>query len=98
MTGIEAPRVTAHADDAGFFLNADEAFGIRQRVRDGNLDLHMLAGAHAQLSLRRVHPSGRRQDHGFQARLLQALGEIARKMRDMEFLGHLFRRDLIPAR
>ena len=70
VTGVKPPRVTAHADDAGFFLHSNQAFGIRQRVRDRNFDLHVLAGAHALLALRRVHSGGRRQDYCFEAGLL----------------------------
>ena len=97
MAGIEAPRVAAHADHAGLFLHFYEALGIRERVRDGNLDLDMFSGAHALLALLRVHLSGRRQDHRFEAGLLQALGEIARPMWDLEFLRDFFRGGLIAA-
>ncbi len=90
MAGIEAPRVPAHADDAGFFLHFYQALGIRERVRNGDFDLHVLSGAHALFALLGVHLRGRCQDHRFQAGLLQALSEIASPVRDLEFLGHFF--------
>ena len=97
VAGIEAARVAAHADDAGFFLHLHQALGIRERVRDGNLDLHVLAGAHALHALLGVHPGGRRQDHGFEAGLLQALAEIAGQVRNLESLRHFFGGRLISA-
>ena len=97
MAGIEAPRVAAHADDAGFFLHFHEALGIRESIRDGDFDLDVLSRAHALLALLRVHLRGRREDHRFEAGLLQALGEIARPVRNLEFLRDFFRGGLIAA-
>src|ERR1700686_5283496 len=98
MAGIEAARVASHADDAGFFLHSDQALGIRESVRDGDLDLDMFPCAHALLALLRVHLSGSRKDHRFEAGLLQALAEIACPMRNLEFLRDFFGGGLISTR
>ena len=53
VAGIEAARVAAHGDHAGFLLHLHQPFGIGQIVRDRDLDQHVLAGAHALLALLR---------------------------------------------
>ena len=84
MAGIKTARVAAHTDDARFFLHFHQARGIRQGVRDRNLDLHVLSGAHALLALRGVHSGGRGENHGFEAGLLQALAKVAGPVRNLE--------------
>src|SRR5580704_7794662 len=98
MAGVEAARVSAHADDACFLLHFCEALGISERIGNGDLDLNVFSRAHALLALLRVHLRGCREDHRFEAGLLQAFCEIARPMRDLEFLGHFFRGGRISAR
>ena len=90
MAGIEAARVAGHGDESGLLLRFQNALGIGQRIGHGDLHLHVLAGAHALHGLIGVHLRGRGQDHCFQTGLLQALAQIARPMRNAEFLGHFF--------
>ena len=59
----------------------------------GNLDLHVLAGAHALLGLVGVHLRGRGQNHGFDAGLFQAFApDRSSNAGYSEFLGHFFGR------
>src|SRR5690606_7647256 len=62
-----------------------------------NLHLHMLAGFEALDGLAGVHLCRCGQDHGIQARLPEAFGEITRVMRDAELLRHLTRGFLVAA-
>ncbi len=50
------------------------------------------------LGLLGVHLGGRCQDHGFQAGLFQAFGQIAGEMGNLVFPGYFLRRGLIAAR
>ena len=75
---VEAARVAGHRDEAGLLLHLDDRLGVRQRVGHRDLDLDVLAGAHALHRLLGVHLRGRRQDDGLDARLRQALAEVAR--------------------
>ena len=76
VRGIEAARVAAHADEAGFLLHARQLFGVGEVVGDRNFDLHVFAGAHALDALLGVHLRGRGEDRGLDAGLREALVEI----------------------
>ena len=91
MARVETARVAAHGDQARFLLNPGQPLGILQCVRDRYLDHDVLAGAHALLALIGMHLRGRSQDGGLNAWLFQALGEIARPMRNAELSGDFFR-------
>ena len=88
VAGIEAARVTSHGHQARLLLHLHQLFGVGQVVRHRDFDHHVLAGLQALYGLRGVHLGRRRQQHGVQAWLLQALCQVARVMRDAEFLCH----------
>ncbi len=88
MAGIEAARVAAHGDEAGFLLRLQHGFGIREAVGQRNLHLHMLAGPQALDGLLRMHLRGRGEDHRRKSRLLETCGEIPGVVRDAELLRH----------
>ena len=89
MARIEASRVAAHCDDAGLLLHAHQSLGIGEIVGNRNLDHHMLAGAHAHLTLGGMHLRRRGEDRRLDAGLLQAFGQVGRPMRDAEFFRDL---------
>ena len=91
VAGIEAARVAGHGDEARLLLHRDDLLGIREVVRHRDLDLHVLAGVHALDGLGGMHLRGRGEQHGVEARLLQALGEVARPVRDAELLCDFLR-------
>src|SRR5688572_18156249 len=92
VRGIEAPRMTTHADEAGFLLYAREFFGVPEVVGDRDFDLHVFAGAHALDALAGVHLRGSCKDRGFDAGLSQAFLEPGRPVRDAELFRDLGRR------
>ena len=79
---IEAARMTGHRDLAARLLRRGDLARVRQRVRDRNLDLDVLAGAQHLLRLRRVHLRRRGQDRGIDAGARERLAEVARVVRD----------------
>ena len=92
VAGIESPRVPRHRNETRLFLHPHQPFGVGQRVGHGDLDFHMLAGAHALFGLVRVHLGGCSQDRSLDARLGKALGQVRRPVRDAEFPGDRFGR------
>ena len=64
---IESPRVAAHRDKAGLFLNGENLFGVGKRIGNRNLDLDVLSGAHALDRLLGMHLRRGGQDDGFDA-------------------------------
>src|SRR5256885_1683279 len=46
MAGIEAPGVSAHRDEAGFFLHGENPLCVGDRVCNRNLDFNVLSGPH----------------------------------------------------
>ena len=62
-------------------------FRVLDAVGDGNLDQHVLAGAHHLLALAEMHLGRRGEDHRVGA--LDAFGEFAGVMRDAVFLRDL---------
>ncbi len=95
VAGIEAPHVAAHGDHAGLLGDLHQIFGILDAVGDRNLHQHVLAGAHHLLALAEVHLGGRGEDDRVGA--LDALGEVAGKVRHAVFLGDLGGRILVAA-
>jgi hypothetical protein len=87
-----------HGNDTGLALNSHQALRIRDRIRHGDLDHDVLAGAHALLALRRVYGRRSRQDHGVEAGQRQALREVCRAMRNPPGLRHFARRLEVGAR
>jgi hypothetical protein len=88
---IEAARVPGHRHDARFLLHLHDFLGILQVVGHRDFDHHVLAGAHALDRLRRMHLGRCREQHRLEARLPEALGEIARVVRNAELLRDLAR-------
>src|SRR6185437_800067 len=91
MARVEAARVAAHGDQAALLLYLRQLFGVLQAIRDGNLDLHVLARTHALDTLLRMHLRRRGENRRLHARLRQALAQILREMRDLEALRHFAR-------
>ena len=76
MRWIEAPRVTDHAYPTGLALHACHVLGVSPAVGERDLDLDVLAGAHALDCLRRVQLRGGGEDHGVDARPVEYLCEL----------------------
>ena len=91
MAGIEAAGVAAHGDQPGLLLHGQDRLGVGQAVGDRDLDLHVLAGAHALHRLLRMHLRRRGEDHRLQARLVETFRQVRRPMRYAEFLRHFTR-------
>ncbi len=88
---IEPPRVAGHRDDAGLLLHLHDFLGVLQVVRHRDLDLHVLARAHALDGLRSMHLRRRGEDHRLEAWLPEALGQVAGAVRNGELARHFLR-------
>jgi hypothetical protein len=84
---IEAAHVPTHRNDAGLLGDLDQVLSILDRIRDRNLDQHVLAGAHHLLALAEMHLGRRGEDHGVGP--LDPFGELARVVGDAVLLGDL---------
>ena len=91
MARVEAAGVADHGHEPRLLLHRDNGFGVPETVCERDLDLYVLARRKALQRLRRMHLSRRGQDHGVEARQLQAVGEVGGDVADAIFDGGLFR-------
>jgi hypothetical protein len=92
MRGIEASRMSNHAHQSGFLLQARHCLSIRPAICEGNLHLDVFAGAHALNRLLRMHLRRRTKNRSVNARLRQRFGKIGGGMGDAVFRGSSARR------
>ena len=90
VRGVEPSHMIHHGNDTGLLLQCNQRLRVREIVRHGNLDHHVLAGSHHPARLLRVDRRRRGQNGRFHTRLCQGLIEVQRDMRNTARFSHRF--------